>query len=149
MKPKTGPYIRDKRSPVPKSAVVSNVMRANTRKNTKPEVTFRKLLWSNGIRGYRVNWKKAPGTPDIAFPGRKLAIFINGCFWHRCLNCAYPLPKHNTDFWQAKFEKNVTRDKAKIDQLEKLGWKVLTIWECGIKNNIAHELKKVIAEIDS
>lgn len=92
-------YIRDKRSPKPKNAAVSKVMSANKAKNTKPEMLFRKALWAEGIRGYRCNYKNAPGRPDIAFPKKKIAIFVNGCFWHGCPYCKMPLPKNNTEFW--------------------------------------------------
>jgi DNA mismatch endonuclease (patch repair protein) len=122
-------YIRDSRSPTPKHKGISKVMSANKAKNTKPELALRKALWTYGIKGYRINWKKVPGRPDIAFPGRKLAIFVNGCFWHRCPTCNYVLPKHNTEFWKNKFEKNVQRDENKKNQLVNLGWNVLVIWE--------------------
>ena len=140
-------YVRDKRSPVPKHAHVSKVMSANKAKDTKPEVAFRKALWQQGIKGYRLNWKKAPGRPDIAFPGKKVAIFINGCFWHRCPTCNYPLPKHNTDFWKAKFDRNVARDQNKVIQLEGSGWQVITIWECELKESTANAIEKVLAKI--
>jgi DNA mismatch endonuclease Vsr len=71
-------YFRDKRSPVPKSETVSRIMSANKAKNTGPELTLRKALWSAGIRGYRLHPKKVVGRPDIAFIGRKLAIFVHG-----------------------------------------------------------------------
>ena len=86
-------YVRDGRSPIPKNASVSKVMSKNRSKGTKPELALRRFLFQNGIRGYRLNWKKAPGKPDIAFPGRKIAIFVHGCFWHHCPKCnnGYPV----------------------------------------------------------
>ena len=72
--------------------------------------------------GYRVAWKKAPGSPDIAYPGRKIAIFVNGCFWHRCPHCAPSLPKRNSDFWRHKFARNEERDARKVRELEDAGW---------------------------
>jgi DNA mismatch endonuclease (patch repair protein) len=129
-------YSRDKRSPNPKNSAVSKVMSANKAKNTKPELTLRKALWYNGLKGYRLNWKKVPGRPDIAFPRKRMAIFVHGCFWHRCLVCNYPLPKHNTQFWRDKFEKNVARDESKKNELTKLGWLVVTVWECEIKQDL-------------
>jgi len=125
-------YIRDGRAPVPKSEVTSRVMSANKAKNTKPEVILRRALWANGLRGYRCNYKKAPGRPDIAFPKKKIAIFVNGCFWHRCPHCKLPLPKSNQDFWKTKFEANKKRDREKVTLLGKEGWKVFIIWECEI-----------------
>jgi DNA mismatch endonuclease (patch repair protein) len=147
IKPNVKQYSRDKRSPVPKNASVSSVMSANKAKNTKPELALRKLLWSKGIRGYRLNWKKAPGRPDIAFPGKKLAIFVHGCFWHRCPICTKALPKHNTEFWQKKFDRNVERDQAKADQLKELGWKVAIVWECQLKEQPDAIMKNILQEI--
>ncbi|MEO5644141.1 MAG: very short patch repair endonuclease [Bacteroidia bacterium] len=137
-------YSRDGRAPIPLSEKTSKVMSANKSKNTKPEILFRKELRKNGVIGYRLNWKKAPGRPDICFPGKKLAIFIHGCFWHRCPICDLPLPRSNTAFWKEKFQKNVKRDRAKVDSLKAIGWKVVTLWECEIKKNIQKQVNKVI-----
>ena len=118
----TKSYSRDKRSPTPSSESTSKVMSANKAKDTKPEIKLRKILWKEGIRGYRLNWKKAPGRPDIAFPGRKIAIFINGCYWHRCPKCDLPLPKSNVQFWKDKFDNNIARDKkdfARADEIRR------------------------------
>ncbi|MCF8278452.1 MAG: very short patch repair endonuclease [Flavobacteriales bacterium] len=118
-------------------------MRANKGKNTKPEIQFRKALWEAGIRGYRLHWKKAPGKPDIAFPGKKMAIFLNGCFWHRCPKCALPMPKNNRDFWEAKFARNVERDQQKHEALTQENWKVLVIWECELKASLEVQVERV------
>ncbi|NNL15288.1 MAG: very short patch repair endonuclease, partial [Flavobacteriaceae bacterium] len=123
-------YKRDHRSPMPLNEARSKIMSSIKGKNTKPELLLRKELWSEGIRGYRLHWKKAPGRPDIAFVNRKIAIFVNGCFWHRCPKCNHSLPKHNSSYWKDKFQKNVERDKAKTIQLNEADWKVITIWEC-------------------
>ncbi len=138
MPPKTTAkkYIRDGRAPVPLNEVTSKLMRSNKAKNTKPEILFRKALWQRGIRGYRLHWKKAPAKPDIAFPGKKVAIFVNGCFWHRCEKCNPNHPKTNLDFWAEKFKKNLERDRKKIKDLKTLGWQVIIIWECEIKKSI-------------
>jgi DNA mismatch endonuclease (patch repair protein) len=77
-------YVRDKRSPVPKNEAVSRVMSANRAKNTKPELLLRKALWQAGARGYRLHYKRVPGRPDISFVSKKVAIFVNGCYWRRC-----------------------------------------------------------------
>ncbi|HMG66125.1 MAG TPA: very short patch repair endonuclease [Chitinophagaceae bacterium] len=129
-------YLRDGRAPIPKSEAISKVMSANKGKDTTPEMIFRKALWKAGIKGYRLNWKKVPGRPDIAFPGKRTAIFINGCFWHRCPYCNYKLPKTNTSFWENKFSKNIDRDKRKIEDLKKLDWQVFVIWECEVKSSL-------------
>ena len=129
-------YIRDNRSPIPLNENISRVMSSNKAKNTKPELKLRKSLCANGTKGYRLNWKKVPGSPDIAFPGKKIAIFINGCYWHRCPHCELPLPKTNKEFWEEKFDKNIKRDIKKEKELLDLGWLVLVFWECEIKANI-------------
>jgi len=128
---------------VPLNENVSRVMSSNKAKNTKPELKLRKALFSDGVRGYRLNWKKVPGRPDIAFPGRKISIFINGCYWHRCPHCELPLPKTNTEFWKEKFDKNIKRDKKKEKELLDLGWTVLVFWECKIKTNIKDCINKI------
>lgn len=143
------PILREKMplklSPSPKasSMTVIKVMKANKAKNTKPEVILRKALWAHHIRGYRLNWKKVPGSPDIVFPKRKIAIFVNGCFWHRCPTCNLPLPKSNTEFWETKFKRNVERDKLKTERLKELGWTVITIWECQIKKDLEYQVTNV------
>ncbi len=121
-------------NPEPTSTTTTKVMKANKGKDTGPEKTVRRLLREIGYPGYRLNWKKVPGRPDIAYPGRKIAIFVNGCFWHRCPHCNLPLPKSHTEFWREKFERNVARDWEKTRALEALGWTVITIWECELKD---------------
>lgn len=136
-------YLRDGRAPIPKSESTSRVMSANKGKDTKPEVLLRKELFKNDIRGYRLHWKKADGRPDIAFVKYRKAIFINGCFWHRCPYCKLSLPKSNQEFWKSKFEKNTERDKRKIQALNNSGWKTLVIWECEIKKELPRVIDKV------
>jgi DNA mismatch endonuclease (patch repair protein) len=136
-------FIRDGRSPIPKNELTSKLMSANKAKNTKPEVAIRKALWQNGIRGYRLHWKNAPGKPDITFPGKKIAVFVNGCFWHRCPYCDLQIPRSNSKFWKEKFRKNVIRDGDKIHLLDKANWRTLVIWECEIKEDINSCLKKI------
>jgi len=144
-------YIRDGRASIPKSETTSKVMSANVPKDTKPELLLRKYLRQIGISGYRLHWKKASGRPDIAYPGRKIAIFVNGCFWHRCPHCNLPLPKSNTEFWLKKFERNKERDANKIQNLEDDGWKVIVLWECEIKKDAlgcAERVKNLIQDDD-
>jgi DNA mismatch endonuclease (patch repair protein) len=136
-------YIRDGRAPLPEKESTSKVMSANKAKNTRPEIALRRRLWKEGIRGYRLNWKKAPGRPDIAFPSRKVAVFVNGCYWHRCPHCHPSFPRTHKDFWELKFSNNIRRDKQKIAQLEQMGWKVLTIWECELKKEINRAVDRV------
>lgn len=116
------------------SAATHKSMQGNKRRDTKPEVLVRRMLREMGFPGYRCDWGKAPGRPDVAFVGRKLAIEIRGCFWYRCPTCSLSVPKKNLDYWEAKFARNVERDEQNLAALEEAGWKVLVLWE--------HQLKK-------
>ena len=104
--------------------------------DTKPEEIVRKYLFNNGFR-YRKNDAGLPGKPDIVLPKYKTIIFVNGCFWHKHENCKYFVwPKNNSGFWKEKINGTVERDKRNIAMLEKMGWKVIVIWECQLKKNI-------------
>ncbi len=110
-------------------------------KATGPELAVRRYIYEVGFRGYRLNYVKIPGRPDICFTKLKVAIFINGCFWHRCPYCKLSLPDHNKIFWKEKFDANKERDIKKRRILRKDGWKVITIWECRIKKSDAWKEK--------
>ena len=97
------------------SAATHKSMQGNKRRDTKPEVLVRRMLREMGFPGYRCDWGKAPGRPDVAFVGRKLAIEIRGCFWHRCPTCSLSVPKKNLDYWEAKFARNVERDEQNLE----------------------------------
>ncbi|MDX5421169.1 MAG: very short patch repair endonuclease [Hymenobacteraceae bacterium] len=112
---------------------ISRYMRGNKSRDTKPELKLRSALWKAGLRGYRVHWPKAPGKPDICYPGRRLAIFVHGCFWHRCPHCQPSLPKTNIAFWQHKFAQNVARDQKYRHLYREAGWQRLVIWECQLQ----------------
>ena len=112
----------------------SRNMAAIRSKDTKPEVYLRKLLWKQGLR-YRLHDKKIPGKPDIYFPKYRTAVFVNGCFWHRHENCRYAyMPKSNQEFWQQKFDRNMTRDRQVSQQLKELGIHRIVVWECEINS---------------
>lgn len=120
-------------------------------KNTKPEETVRKYLFSKGLR-YRKNVRTLPGCPDIVMKKYKTVVFVNGCFWHQH-NCGrFVWPSSNSDYWRKKIEGNVSRDLENIQCLEKQGWKVITIWECELKKSVKTEnlekLYKTIIETD-
>jgi DNA mismatch endonuclease, patch repair protein len=110
-------------------------MSANKAKNTKPELILRRALCKNHLSGYRLHWNKAPGHPDISYPGKKIAIFVNGCFWHRCPYCKPSFPKTHVQFWKKKFKNNVARDQRKNKELCDQGWKVIIAWECRIRED--------------
>lgn len=118
------------------SEAVRHSMQSNRSKDTKPELKVRAMLREMGYPGYRLQWKKASGRPDIAYPGRKVAIFVNGCFWHHHEGCKYATtPGSNTEYWEAKFARNVERDRRVRDALESDGWTVVIIWECELKKD--------------
>lgn len=111
----------------------SENMRQIRGKNTAPELAIRKLCREIGFTGYRIHRKDLPGKPDLAWVGRKLAIFVHGCFWHGH-DCAegFRKPKSNQDYWIPKIERNQQRDAENIAALRAAGWNVLVIWECEI-----------------
>lgn len=121
-------------------------MSANRSKDTKPELILRKALWAAGHRGYRLHYKKVPGRPDISF-GKRIAIFVHGCFWHRCPRCTTSLPKTNTEFWQAKFDRNVARDARKKADLKNLGWTIITVWECDLQKRFESTFRRLIRQL--
>ncbi len=123
-------------------------MSANRAKNSRPELLLRKALWHAGHRGYRLHYKKIPGRPDITFVSKKVAIFVHGCFWHRCPICNFPLPKTNRQFWEQKFCRNVSRDLEKTRALERLGWTVITIRECELRDRLAATLSRLISVLN-
>ena len=118
-----------------KALATRHVMQANKSANTKPELEVRRYLRSVGLQGYRLHWKKAPGRPDICYPGRRVAIFVNGCFWHRCPRCSLPSPRTNVEFWSNKFERNRARDQRNYEDLRNDGWTVVVVWECQLKGD--------------
>jgi len=103
-------------------------------KNTKPEMLVRKFLFANGFR-YRLHDKKLPSKPDIVLPKYKTLIFVHGCFWHGHEGCKYfVVPKTRTDWWEAKINRNREVDKISEEKLQKLGWKIIIIFECSLKS---------------
>ena len=116
-------------------------MRAVKGRDTSPEIAVRAML-RRFAPGYRLHRRDVPGNPDIAFIGRKRAIFVHGCFWHghECRRGAR-MPKANADYWRTKIGKNVARDAAHQTALSAQGWRALTIWECELKDRAATESK--------
>lgn len=102
-------------------------------KNTGPEVSLRKALWSYGLR-YRLK-NRLPGRPDIVFPARMTVVFVDGCFWHMCPR-HFSMPRRNKRFWKEKLRKNVARDRNVSVALRKLGWKVIRLWEHEIESDL-------------
>lgn len=120
----------------------SKNMSAIRSKDTKPEIFLRKLLFAEGYR-YRIAEKSVPGHPDIFLRKYNTAIFVNGCFWHRHQGCKYAyMPKTRVVFWQKKFDNNVKRDEEVYDELRRLQFRRLTVWECAIKRASRYESEK-------
>jgi DNA mismatch endonuclease (patch repair protein) len=117
----------------------SAVMARIKARDTGPERVVRRLLWRLGAR-YRLDRRDLPGRPDIVMPGRKLAIFVHGCFWHghTCARGAR-VPKANRDYWTGKIGRNRARDEKTRAALEALGWRVEVVWECDLKDAEALE----------
>ena len=119
----------------------SAVMRRVKGKDTKPEMIVRQALTRLGVR-YRLHRKDLPGAPDVVLPGRKLAIFVHGCFWHGhdCTRGAR-VPKANRDYWLGKVGRNRERDARTLAALTAMGWRVETIWECDLKDRAGLEAR--------
>ncbi len=134
------PVLREKlsikapRPPKASSAAVSKAMWGNKASGTKPELALRQAVRKAGLKGARYNAKDVPGRPDLFYKAAKLAVFLNGCFWHRCPYCAGPIPKTNKGYWTKKFAANRQRDLRKRRRLRQLGASVLTIWECQLRS---------------
>jgi len=119
----------------------SRIMSCIKSKNTKPELKIRKLVWAEGKR-YRIHDRSVFGTPDITNKSKRVAIFIDGCFWHGCPKC-YTEPKTNTEFWRNKISRNQERRKKVKTQLKRDNWKVLQFWEHQVNINSEKVSKKI------
>lgn len=123
----------------------SAVMRAVKSRNTTPELAVRRILRAAGV-GYRLGGRGLPGRPDLVMQGRRVAVFVHGCFWHGhdCPRGARK-PKSNADYWSAKIGRNRTRDIHTAAALEATGWRVVTVWECSLKS--AGFAEALVAEV--
>ena len=128
----------------------SKIMSKISGKETKYEIIVRKFLFEKGFR-YRKNDKRLPGRPDIVLPKYKTIIFIHGCFWHGHHCKAAKLPETNKEFWENKINSNIERDKNNQLILGKLGWKIIIIWQCELKNKkiITEKLKEIERKIQN
>lgn len=131
-------------TPAATSLAVRHSMQGNRSRDTKPELVVRTYLRQRGLAGYRLQWKKAPGKPDVAYPGKRVAIFVHGCFWHRCPYCHPSSPSSNVEFWQAKFARNQARDERDSRELVQAGWTVVVVWECRLKKK---HLRRTMDEV--
>lgn len=136
-----------KEPPSASSPAVSAAMRGNRANDTLPELLLRSALWKSGIRGYRKHLQHLPGRPDIAFPRHQLAVFVHGCFWHRCPKCSIPIPRTNTPYWREKLRRNIERDRRVFSQLEQASWRTMRVWECEIHQSLERCVSKVYREL--
>ena len=128
--PVTGPAAstpKARHRPEPKNVLVSTQMSRMPRASTGPELVIRRELHRRGLR-FRVNVRELPGRPDIVLTRARIAVFVDGCFWHRC-PAHGTLPKNNREWWLAKLDRNVERDREKDLLLHETGWTVLHLWE--------------------
>lgn len=115
------------------SSTRSRMMARIKSKDTRPEMVVRRFLHSGGFR-YRLHVNSLPGKPDIVLPKYRIAIFVHGCFWHRHMGCKYATnPDQNRKKWQEKFRQNVERDENQVTELINQGWRVIVVWECGLR----------------
>lgn len=117
------------------AATRSRMMSSIKGKHTKPELVVRRFLHASGFR-FRLHRKDLPGKPDIVLPRYRLAIFVHGCFWHRHAECFYStIPTSRGEFWRSKLEGNALRDASHVSELLGRGWRVMIVWECGLKHS--------------
>ncbi len=125
----------------------SRMMSEIRSKNTQPEMKVRRFLHASGFR-YRLHVRTLPGTPDICLPKYQTVILVQGCFWHRHMGCKLSyMPASNKDVWQVKFKQTVLRDRQNIRVLIEIGWRVIVLWECGLRNAESKQLNWLPAVI--
>lgn len=128
------------------SATRSRMMSGIRGKDTKPELLIRKYLHARGLR-FRLHVKDLPGKPDMVFPKYRTVVFVHGCFWHRHAGCKYAtIPSNRADFWENKLSDNVVRDQYQLAALNELGWHVVVVWECELRERLAR-LELLYSEI--
>lgn len=119
-------------------------------RDTKPEKLVRSWIHRQGLR-FRLHGKDLPGRPDLILPKYRTVIFVHGCFWHQHRGCRYAyVPKSNTAFWRSKLEANVKRDAVQLRSLRRLGWRVITVWECQLdERHLASLAQRIRSESGS
>lgn len=134
------PRLRDLAAPTPLTAAVSEQMSRMPTESTGPELKLRRAMHQLGLR-YRLHPKNLPGRPDIALTHARIAVFVDGCFWHGCPQHG-TAPKNNSEWWSTKIAGNVARDRAKDEQLWRMGWLVIHVWEHDDATNAAAEIRR-------
>ena len=128
---------KTKRPPLTKSEQMARVRS----RDTQAEIRLRKALWASGLR-YRLH-TRLPGSPDIAFTRQRVAVFVDGCFWHGC-PIHYTPPVRNGDFWRQKLVRNTARDRADEENLAALGWRVMRFWEHEVRDDVGSVVKSIL-----
>lgn len=128
----------------PPSEATRRVMKSNRSTGTNPELELLKLVRSASLKGYRKNYPNLPGKPDIYFLKDRVAVYMHGCFWHRCPHCKPSTPKSNAQFWSDKFTANVRRDRRVKRELSRMGVSYITIWECQVKKKAHQSLGRIL-----
>lgn len=146
----TKPYgIQRLRETLVVAEATAKAMRGNRGRDTKPEIALRKALWAAGLRGYRKNVRRLPGTPDIVFGRARAVVFVHGCFWHGCPACTRNLaPKTNAAYWSAKRAQNAERDARHQAELARQGYRVLVVWECELAGGLPEVVARVRGLLD-
>lgn len=135
-------------APPATSEAIKASMKGNKSLNTKPEIRLEKELQIAGINSFLRNSKVLPGSPDFIFPQKKLAIFLHGCYWHRCPYCKPHFPNVNLEYWEAKFRRNQARDKRVRAEIRAKGWEPLVVWECVFKKNPRRVVARIKKALD-
>ncbi|MYC35229.1 MAG: DNA mismatch endonuclease Vsr [Chloroflexi bacterium] len=129
-------------APPATSPAVRSSMVGNRSANTRPEQSMRDALTALGLDHFVLH-PALPGKPDITFYAEKVAVFVHGCYWHRCPHCSPHFPSTNQDYWTAKFARNRARDKRNTTALKELGWLVVVVWECKVRKNPKQQARRV------
>lgn len=124
----------------------SAVMRAVRQRDTDVEMALRRVLWRSGMR-YRVHRRIGQTRPDVCFVGRRVAVYVDGCFWHGCPD-HYTAPRGNADFWKRKLRVNRDRDRRNTVALRSEGWTVLRFWACEVKSDVEGVAAKIKTTVD-
>ena len=124
-------------APGPASGAVSRSMKSNKSSGTVPELVLARLLRR------RIVINALPGKPDFVYSGARLAVFVHGCFWHRCPTCNLPLPRTHSEYWRRKFERNIERDELNKEELHRMGWRVVEVWEHELRKNPHSAVRRI------
>lgn len=114
-------------------------------RDTSPEVSLRKALWAAGARGWRCHYKRAPGRPDVAWPARRVAVFVDGAFWHG--HPSRHRPGRSGAYWDEKIAANVERDRRVDSELRSRGWRVVRLWDFEVRRDVGAAVERVLAEL--